>query len=706
MSQRGKLGLALSGGGFRASAFHLGVLKRLRELRVLHEVDVLSTVSGGSITGAFWVYWQALKGDTLEDEGEWDRFERALIELIRGGLRAQVIWLGFGLPFGVLTLLALGIMAFFGFSTPGQLLLAGVAVVACSLLALRYSSGEWMRWLYDRRLFHGARMEMIRTARKAGGGRKIPELFINATCVESGRQVLITEKVRRADAVASVFGEASRFLGPFGGVLRALLEQDKSRHTPHQLVASLAKGVAASTAVPGVFPPVSLESPGAWFRRTTRERFPNWFPHKDKQTRLQQAEGRGLTAVDGGIYDNQGTLALFRPGECERIILSDAAAILEAKVHTPTSQLGILRRSQDIIFSRVQDEGYRQLQLRHDLYRLVDRVVRRRIDSKTANDWRGKVGPLLEGYCQVQLEPPQGFKYQKSVSCLPKQNHPSVARIRTDLDGFSWIEISALMYHGYTLIDHSLYGSQRNWIRKMVPSAFRSSVEKVNIDWADRDKNVTRLIHLLASGSRSFLLRTARRWKWSAHHWISEQNWAPPRFVAKVRRKWDRLRGRVPKGTFQLNLRLREELPEEKSIEKLIRIIKRSVEFTRGDSPEGPAFFWGNSTFAHGELMIWCESHGVEYVIDFPLNEELERMIVNEAVVSAEGVRNSEQTKRIYRDISYRDQRWGRTRRVVVRADPPAEGASIRGAITSLSRRQMTAAEICEDERFMEIAPT
>ena len=43
-----KLGLALAGGGFRASLFHLGVLRRLQETQVLRYVQVLSTVSGGS----------------------------------------------------------------------------------------------------------------------------------------------------------------------------------------------------------------------------------------------------------------------------------------------------------------------------------------------------------------------------------------------------------------------------------------------------------------------------------------------------------------------------------------------------------------------------------------------------------------------------------------------------------------------------------
>ena len=38
-----KLGLALSGGGFRAALFHIGVLARMAELDLLKNVAVLST---------------------------------------------------------------------------------------------------------------------------------------------------------------------------------------------------------------------------------------------------------------------------------------------------------------------------------------------------------------------------------------------------------------------------------------------------------------------------------------------------------------------------------------------------------------------------------------------------------------------------------------------------------------------------------------
>ena len=49
-----RLGVALSGGGFRAAFFHLGVLRRLAELDLLRHVTTLSTVSGGSILAALY----------------------------------------------------------------------------------------------------------------------------------------------------------------------------------------------------------------------------------------------------------------------------------------------------------------------------------------------------------------------------------------------------------------------------------------------------------------------------------------------------------------------------------------------------------------------------------------------------------------------------------------------------------------------------
>jgi len=85
--------LAFSGGGTRAAAFGYGVLEELRDTRVtvggvekrlLDEVDVISSVSGGSFTAAYY----GLFGDRIFDDFE-ERFlrrdiqDRLLVELFR-----------------------------------------------------------------------------------------------------------------------------------------------------------------------------------------------------------------------------------------------------------------------------------------------------------------------------------------------------------------------------------------------------------------------------------------------------------------------------------------------------------------------------------------------------------------------------------------------------------------------------------------------
>ncbi len=51
--ERQGIGLSLSGGGFRATLFHLGAIRRLNELGVLGQVRTISSVSGGSIMNGY-----------------------------------------------------------------------------------------------------------------------------------------------------------------------------------------------------------------------------------------------------------------------------------------------------------------------------------------------------------------------------------------------------------------------------------------------------------------------------------------------------------------------------------------------------------------------------------------------------------------------------------------------------------------------------
>ncbi len=58
------IGLALSGGGFRATLFHVGSLWRLNELGYLPRLDRISSISGGSITaGLLALKWKQLQFD-------------------------------------------------------------------------------------------------------------------------------------------------------------------------------------------------------------------------------------------------------------------------------------------------------------------------------------------------------------------------------------------------------------------------------------------------------------------------------------------------------------------------------------------------------------------------------------------------------------------------------------------------------------------
>ena len=65
-------GLALSGGGYRASLFHLGVTRRLHELGALQNITRLSSVSGGSILAGFLAHRMLDRGATRLAFDDWE----------------------------------------------------------------------------------------------------------------------------------------------------------------------------------------------------------------------------------------------------------------------------------------------------------------------------------------------------------------------------------------------------------------------------------------------------------------------------------------------------------------------------------------------------------------------------------------------------------------------------------------------------------
>ncbi|HEV2639025.1 MAG TPA: patatin-like phospholipase family protein [Actinocrinis sp.] len=75
------IGVAISGGGFRAAAFGLGCLRALHDAGLLPSVSVISGISGGSLLTALYAY-----GPT-----DFADFDHSAVDLLRGGLQAALV---------------------------------------------------------------------------------------------------------------------------------------------------------------------------------------------------------------------------------------------------------------------------------------------------------------------------------------------------------------------------------------------------------------------------------------------------------------------------------------------------------------------------------------------------------------------------------------------------------------------------------------
>jgi predicted acylesterase/phospholipase RssA len=76
-----RIGVALSGGGFRATAFGLGCLRALQDTGLLASVSVISGVSGGSLLAALYAYGPA----------DFAEFDAMTVDLLRRGLQGALI---------------------------------------------------------------------------------------------------------------------------------------------------------------------------------------------------------------------------------------------------------------------------------------------------------------------------------------------------------------------------------------------------------------------------------------------------------------------------------------------------------------------------------------------------------------------------------------------------------------------------------------
>ncbi|WP_448205893.1 patatin-like phospholipase family protein [Azospirillum sp. sgz302134] len=385
----GKVGLALSGGGFRAALFHVGVLARLAELDLLRHVEVLSCVSGGSILGA--LYYLELRRELEErpdagmDRDAYirvvERTQDRLLKALRTDLRT----------------------AAFLRSLP-TLLNSRTAQVGALLNRALYRdfgtpSHEMRRLTVQPKDaapgFHPKRNNWSR-------GAKVPILIVNATALNTGHNWQFT---------ASWMGEAPSCIEPTVDSTERLrrLYYDEAPGALKGL--RLETAVAASAAVPGLFRPIRIDG-----------------LYPDRTIRLS----------DGGVNDNQGIFGLLEQG-CAVMLVSDGCGQLEAERRPPWFFSAVLSRANSILMDTVRRNGFRILSARLRSRRLRALSVVHLKQGLPVRDvtWVGGT------------KPPANALSPAKASGLDERVQRALADIRTDLDRFSENECHALMFAGY-----------------------------------------------------------------------------------------------------------------------------------------------------------------------------------------------------------------------------------------------------------------
>jgi predicted acylesterase/phospholipase RssA len=426
----GKVGLALSGGGFRASLFHIGLLAKLAETDMLRHVEVLSCVSGGSIIGAhYYLKVRDLfkrKGDADIDRNDYVRIVqeicREFLEGVQANIRTRV-------AAEFLTNLK---MIFF----PNYSRTMRVGELYEEQIYAKVKDGEQMRPRWLNGLYIQPKDEGMQFAPKHDNWRrkaKVPILILNATSLNTGHNWQFT---------ASWMGEPPSSIDTAidsNYRLRRMYYRDAPK--PHKEI-RLGHAVAASACVPGLFEPIVL--PELYEKTDDNETGEKTDP---------KGKGQAITVrlVDGGVHDNQGIMSLLEQ-DCNVMIVSDASGQMDSDDNPSKGALGVPLRSNNILMSRVREAQYRELEARKQsgvLRNLMFIHLKKDLEANPI-DWIGCEEPS-----EFVKDRPNREKGETDYGII-KEVQKKLAAIRTDLDSFCDTEAYALMISGYRMADCEL----------------------------------------------------------------------------------------------------------------------------------------------------------------------------------------------------------------------------------------------------------
>ena len=409
----GKIGLGLSGGGFRASIYHIGVLAKLAELDVLRRVEVLSCVSGGSVIGAHY-YLEVRK--LLQTKADNEITREDYIEIVG---RVQEDFLR-GVQTNPRTRVAaefLTNLKMMFTQSYSRTMRAGELFERDIFSRVKDGDGHRKRWLNELTIqpegepegFSPKNQNWRRTA-------KAPILILNAATLNTGHTWQFT---------AQWMGE------PPAGIDSKIDGNDRYRRMyyweapeGHRSV-RLGHAVAASACVPGLFEPIVFE---------------NLFPN------------RAVRLVDGGVCDNQGVGGLLEQ-DCNVILISDGSGQMGTQDQPSKGLLGVPLRSMDIVQARIRAAQFQDLSARKrsSLLRGFMFVHLKGDLDVDPVDWVDCQDPFDASDDARPISrrgPLTGYGIAKSIQ-------QQLAAVRTDLDSFSDVEAYTLMTSGYRMTEQA-----------------------------------------------------------------------------------------------------------------------------------------------------------------------------------------------------------------------------------------------------------
>ena len=308
-----KIGIALSGGGYRAAAYHIGTLRTLHKLGVLDNVDVISSVSGGSITAAYY----ALNKDCYES------FEKSFIEKLQTGVMKSV-WLLLALTVFAIILIsgAIWCAIYYILSEFWLSVFISSIIFVCGVV---YILLRWYNYMPISYLISKKYDDLFFNKKTLNDLPQSPLLTINATNI----------------ATNLPFNFSRNYMGEYIYTIdrKSIFNADTF---------PISRAVMASSCVPYGFTPITID---------------NKYLLKDYSECANNTEPPLL--VDGGIYDNQGAHKLSEKKSrfhADLIIVSDAGNG-DIKAADTYNFLITLYKTSEMMMDRIK-----KLQVIHNIY--------------------------------------------------------------------------------------------------------------------------------------------------------------------------------------------------------------------------------------------------------------------------------------------------------------------------------------------------